>query len=523
MKRSISILLACVLCLFCFAGCGNKTTDDGQGDGTTALNIALDGEPSNLDIAMSTEDIASEVTYGSVFEQLVALNADNEVVCELCEFYEVNEDYTVYTYHLRQGVQFHNGEEMTADDVVASMNRWIDNAENANTLVGGAHFTKVDDYTVEITMESGTLYLNEMIGGLGQHAVIMPASVIEAVGEGELVSDYIGTGPYMFSEWRPDQYILLTKNENYQPYGEEGDYSGWAGYKTAYYDKVYFYYPGDNATIMSGIQTGEYDLVSLTGDNYAQFVDNADYTIFSDESEMPMLIFNKAQGVSTNPVVRQAVQAVINCDDLLYASTGNTDFYNLYSSYMFESSANWYTEAGSASYNQNDPERAKELFAQAGWTDSDVFRILVNSNSVDFYAQAQVIQEQLRSIGINCELAAYDASTYSDVRNNQPENWDAFITSFGPKVLPNINLFLSASWAGWCADERIQSDLAKISAETDLDEAKQIWSDLQTYMYEEYVPVVKFGTTQLCGMSTSDIDGALIKERLVWVNAHPAA
>ena len=60
--------------------------------------------------------------------------------------------------------------------------------------------------------------------------------------------------------------------------------------------------------------------------------------------------------------------------------------------------------------------------------------ILVNSNATDFYAQAQVIQEQLRGIGINCELAAYDASTYSDVRNNQPDQWDAFITSFGPKV-----------------------------------------------------------------------------------------
>ena len=525
MKRTISLLLACVLCLFCFAGCGKKNDTDGKGEGTSAaLNIALGGEPNNLDIAMSTEDIASVVAYGSVYEQLVALNADNEIVCELCERFDVNDDNTVYTYHLRHGVMFHNGEEMTADDVVASMNRWIDNAGNANTLVGGAHFYKVDDYTVEITMENGTLYLNEMIGGLGQHAVIMPASVIEAVGEGELVTDYIGTGPYAFSEWRPDQYILLTKNESYQPYGEEGDYSGWAGHKTAYYDNVYFYYPGDNATVMSGIQTGEYDLVDgITGDNYTQFADNADYSIFSDESEMPMLIFNKAQGVSTNPLVRQAVQAVINCDDLLYASTGNRDFYNLYSSYMFESSANWYTEAGSACYNQNDPERAKALFADAGWTDSDVFRILVNSNATDFYAQAQVIQEQLRGIGINCELAAYDASTYSDVRNNQPDQWDAFITSFGPKVLPNMNLFLSASWAGWCNDERIQSDLAAISAETNLDEAKQIWSDLQAYMYEESVPVVKFGTTQLCGMSTSDITGAFVKERLVWVNAHPTA
>jgi peptide/nickel transport system substrate-binding protein len=532
-----------LLSLSCLVGCGGTASTDSTATTTaetttetttdtitetaaaapTVLNIALNGEPSNLDIAMNTDDLASEVTYGSVFEQLVALDGENEVVCELAESYTISDDATVYTYTLRQGVKFHNGEEMTAEDVVASMNRWIDNTENANNLVGGAHFYVVDDYTVEITMETGTLYLNEMIGGLGQHAAIMPASVINAVGEGELVGEYIGTGPYKLDEWKADQYIHLVKNDDYTPYGTEGDYSGWAGYKTAYYEDVYFYFPGDTATIVNGLQTGEFDITAgLSGDDYATFDGNDDFTIFTDESEMPMLIFNKSEGVASNPLVRQAIQALVNCDDVLYASMGNTDFYNEYSSYMFESSANWYTEAGSEYYNQNDPDRALELFEEAGWTEDDVFRILVRSDSTDFYLQAQVIQEELRSIGINCELVTLDASTYSDTRNNHPEEWDAFITSFGPKVLPNMNLFLSASWAGWCTDERIQSDLAAIAAETDLATAQQIWSDLQQYMYEEAVPVVKFGTTQLWGVSTSSITGACAKERLVWVNAHPA-
>jgi peptide/nickel transport system substrate-binding protein len=533
--------MAGLMCLSCLVGCGGTSSTDSTATTTaetttetttettetaaaapTVLNIALNGEPSNLDIAMNTDDLASEVTYGSVFEQLVALDGENEVVCELAESYTISDDATVYTYTLRQGVKFHNGEEMTAEDVVASMNRWIDNCDNANNLVGGAHFYAVDDYTVEITMETGTLYLNEMIGGLGQHAAIMPASVINAVGEGELIGEYIGTGPYKLDEWKADQYIHLVKNDDYAPYGTEGDYSGWAGYKTAYYEDVYFYFPGDTATIVNGLQTGEFDITAgLSGDDYATFDGNDDFTIFTDESEMPMLIFNKSEGVASNPLVRQAIQALINCDDVLYASMGNTDFYNEYSSYMFESSANWYTEAGSEYYNQNDPDRALELFEEAGWTEDDVFRILVRSDSTDFYLQAQVIQEELRSIGINCELVTLDASTYSDTRNNHPEEWDAFITSFGPKVLPNMNLFLSASWAGWCTDERIQSDLAAIAAETDLATAQQIWSDLQQYMYEEAVPVVKFGTTQLWGVSTSSITGAFAKERLVWVNAHP--
>ena len=518
MKRVFTLMLALALCLTAVMGLGASAYADGS-----VLNIALDGQPEHLDIAMTTMDIASEVVYGSVYEKLVAFTADNEIIPELAESWELSDENRVYTYHLRHGVLFHNGEEMTADDVVASMNRWIDAANNANALVGGAHFTAVDDYTVEIRMENGTLYLNEMIAGLGQQAVIMPASVIASVGAGELVKDVIGTGPYAFDTWKADQYIRLKAFDGYQPYGEPGSYSGWGGYKTAWYDEVCFYFPGDNATVVSGIQTGEFDLADrLNGDDYDTFVGDEDFTIFSAEAEMPMLIFNKSQGVAANVLVRRAVQAVINCDDLLFASYGSPDLYKTYSSYMFEGS-NWYTEAGSSCYNQNAPETARALFDEAGWSDSDVFRILVRTDVSDFYAQAQVIQEELRGIGVNCELVAYDASSYSDVRNNHPESWDAFITSFGPKVLPNMNLFLSASWAGWCTDERIQGDLAAIAAGTDLDTAHAAWEALQAYMYEDAVPVVKFGSTRLSGVCASSVTGAFIKERLVWVDAHPAA
>lgn len=514
------MLLACVLCMALFAGAGVSAAASGE-----VLNIALYGQPANLDVMMAAEDLHSEVAYGSIFEKLVAFTADNEIIPELCESWEISEGNTTYTYYLRQGVLFHNGEEMTADDVVASMNRWLDNASAADNLVGGARFEKVDDYTVAITMENGTLYLNEMIAGLGQQAVIMPASVIEAVGEGELVGEYIGTGPYKFAEWPADRYIKLEANPDYQPYGTEGDYSGWGGHKTAYFDEVYFYFPGDSAAVVNGLLTGEFDLSNqLSANDYATFENNEDFWMFSAMDEMPMLIFNKSEGVASNPVVRQAVQAAVNCDDVLYGSTGSEDYYELYSSYMFTNSVNWYTEAGSEYYNQNDPERAHELFEEAGWDfDNDVFRILVRSDSADAYTQAQIVQAELTDAGIVCDLVAPDSATYSTVRNEQPGEWDAFITSFGPKVMPGMNLFLQSSWAGWYDDERAQADLAAISSADDIETARQIWAELQEYMYAESVPVVKFGATELAGACSNEFTGALFKERLVWVNVQPAA
>ena len=537
MKKLFSLTLVLALCLGLLAGCGGSSAPASTGGSESAapadggqseprvLNIALSGQPEHLDVAMSSMDIASEVVFISVFEKLVAFTADSQVIPELAESWDVSDDNTVYTYHLRQGVKFHNGEEMKAADVVASMNRWIEAATNAKNLVGDARFTALDDYTVEIRMETGTLYLNEMIAGLGQQAAIMPASVIDAVGAGELVKDYIGTGPYAFDEWKADQYIRLVAFGDYQPYGKPGDYSGWGGCKTAWYDEVYFYFPGDNATVVSGIQTGEYDLCDqISGDDYDTFDGDSAFTIFSAEAEEPMLIFNKAQGVGADPTVRQAVQAVVNCGDLLQAAYGREDLYNLYSSYMFKDSATWYTEAGSDKYNQGSADAAKALFAQAGWTDDQVFRILVNNSSPGYVAEAQVIQEELRAIGVKCEVLSYDSASYSDTRNNHPESWDAFITGFGPKVLPNMNLYLSTGWPAegtGCVDERIQGDLAAIATGTDIAAAQKTWEDLQRYMYEEYVPVVKFGSTFMSGVCRSDITGAFIKERLVWIDVKP--
>ncbi len=478
-------------------------------DEPTELHFAMAVVPTNLDVVMNTADDAAEVAVGPIFEQLVAMNKQYVPVPELATDWVISEDSTTYTYHLRQGVLFHNGEEMKAADVVASMNRWLDNAANAQSLVADARFYEVDEYTVEIKMAVGSPYLNLMIGGLGQHAAIMPASVIADVdAETGLIKEYIGTGPYKLDSWVENQYIKLVRNEEYQPYGVEGDYSGWAGYKHAYIDTVYFDFVADANTIVAGIQTGEYDATaSLSNDNYDMFATDDNYYIISAESEQPALIFNKSQGWAADPKFRQAVAALLNIDDILFAAYGNTEFYNLYSSYMFTSQTDWYTDRGSEYYNVQDTEKALALFAEAGFTPNDTFTLLVASDSPDFYSMAIVIQNQFTAAGLKCDLLVYDWSTFVDVRNNQPDKYNAFITSFSEKVLPNMNLFLSPTWAGWCTDERIVNDLASIATQTDIPTAQQTWYDLQEYMWAESMPIVKFGNTVVWGVVNKKVQG----------------
>ena len=98
----------------------------------------------------------------------------------LAESYTVSDDGMVYTIKLREGVKFHNGDEMTADDVVASMNRWLEVSAKANTLIGGSTFEKVDDYTVNLNVNQASSDIIMILASPIQAAAIYPAEIAES-------------------------------------------------------------------------------------------------------------------------------------------------------------------------------------------------------------------------------------------------------------------------------------------------------------------------------------------------------
>lgn len=545
MKRSgktAAVVLSLALVTAALSGCGGSGSSGGStaSSGTQAggsgsapaqaeekgdnykdeIHIVLAGSPTHLDIAMTTEDVAAEVAQGTIFEQLVAIDENYMPVPELAEKIDVSEDKKEYVYHLRKGVKFHNGEEMKADDVTASMNRWIEAASNAESMVGDARFETVDDSTVKITMDAPCAYLNELIAGLGQRAAVMPKSVIDGADpQTGIVKEYIGTGPYKLDEWTEDQYIRLVKFDDYTPYGTEGDYSGWAGYKHAYTPVIYYDIVSDPGTITAGLQTGEYDAATaISYDNYDMFANDENFQVQKTLGEEAMLIFNKKEGLGSDEKIRQAVQAALKMDDIMLAAYSKTDFFELYSSYMFKEQTDWYSEEGSEAFNQNNPERAKEILLEAGY-DGEPFKLLVSTDNQDFYKMAVVIKSQLEAAGMNCELLTYDWSTFVGIRNNEPENYSAFITSFSPKIIPTMNLYLSSSWAGWCEDPQIVEGLASINTDTSKENAVKTWNGLQKYMNETSVPVVKLGSNYNFMVSKAGFDGLDFFERPLVVNA----
>lgn len=153
-KRIISVFLSAV-CLLSMTGCADSSGSESAAKTyKDTIHYAVSQEAPSLDLMKNSSLIARTICNGTVFEKLVTLNSQSEPVPELAESVDVNADSTEFIFHLRKGVKFHDGSEMTSKDVVASMNRWFDSFSTAANVVNGARFEAVDDYTCKISLSS---------------------------------------------------------------------------------------------------------------------------------------------------------------------------------------------------------------------------------------------------------------------------------------------------------------------------------------------------------------------------------
>lgn len=485
-------------------GCGSSPSSSAAAE-KSEISIAMNAEPETYDLTKTTATVAKEMMLGNVFEMLVSFDENYQAQPELAEKIDVSPDYRVYTYHLRKGVMFHNGQEMKADDVAASMNRWIDSNGMAKMGTGGARFTKMDDYTVQISMEKPMMTLNDMIAGLRPVAIIVPKSVIDkADPKTGMISEYIGTGPYMVDKLVQNSYLQLKKFDQYKPYGEKGKSSGWVGYKEAKTPVIIYHFVTDSSTRVAGMQSGTYDLaIQMPFDDYDQFNGKSDYQIFKENQGEIGITYNKKKGIAADRLIRQAVNTALNREDIMKASYVKPDFYKITPSFITEEHNFWYTEAGKEVYNQSDPARAKALLQQAGY-DGTPFRLLVSSQYQEFYNAAIVVQKELEDIGMNVQLDTVDWATYL-TKAKDPNAYDAFITGFATWPVPNTILYLSPTWNGWSDDKQLQDMMDSISHSTDKKAAKAEWEKLQMYAWSDYVPESKLGNRYIYDVASSKV------------------
>lgn len=451
------------------------------------LRFATIGEPPSLDIQSVASDLVSTIAQ-HVFETLFTFDSEYKVVPMLAQNYSIGDGGKLYTINLRHGVMFHNGKEMVAADVVASLERW--GKVSSRGKIAFEHISSVTapgKYTVQIKLSAPFSPLLSFLAFQNTAAAIYPKEVVEAAGE-KPIREYIGTGPYMFREWKPDVYIRLVRFRGYSARREAPN--GFAGNRTGHVDEIRFIPVPEVATRIAGVQSGEYDFADqISTDQYVQLKDDSRLQKFIVRPYgFGELVFNKSKGIMANEKLRQAALAALDMRPIMQAAFGSDAFFDLQGSY-YPPGTMWYTKEGTAPYDKKDIARAKRLMNEAGYAGQPI-RILTSTQYDYLYKMSLVVADQWQKAGFKVDLQVLDWATLLNRRNN-PDLFDVFVTSHGFVPDPSLLTFLSASYPGWWTDSKKEAVLDKFNSEN-LSTRVKVWGALQALIYEQ-VPVIKTG------------------------------
>lgn len=519
MRRTLSRYLALLLALpLALAGCSSAggtgtTTTPGAAASTAAaakakaggeITIAWPSQPPTLDPVVVTTSATNTIAY-NVFEGLVALDQNYEVKPMLAESFTVNTSYTVFTFKLRQGVKFHNGSTVTADDVIASINYWIKVTSAGQAFFKEATVAALDASTVTITLPktlyTGIYYLAQPL----QQLVVMPKDTIaKAVpSTGVPTAALVGTGPFKVESMTVDQQIVLTKFADYTARTDTA--SGITGKKTPMADKLVFKIVPDATTRVNGILSGQYDYASdIPADNAKQLSSTAGVTLNTLNSGILALVFNKKDGVFANQKLRQAVQLAINAQDVLNASYNSPTYYDLNGALAFPAQKDWYTKAGLDKYNQKDLAKAKALVQESGYSGQTI-NFVTTRDYPYMYNSAVVVADVMKQMGLTVNLTVTDwATVLKSIAD--PKGFDCFVSDFIKRPIPSAYTYLTPTYAGWTNDPGITAAINGINAATDQASGLKAMEQLQTAHYE-YVPAVKFGDIRAIAAQRDTVGG----------------
>ena len=495
MRRGTVVGMSIPLLSFIAAACGggNDSASTGTGGGTATGEVTAGGnvrvaliQPTTAPNPLLVQDEGGAGLLGSTGEFLSFSNSDLELEPKLAEKWEPNDDGSEWTFTIRQGVKFHSGATLVADDVVQTFEKLINpkgGSANAQSALGGVlspgNIEAPDDATVVFHLDAPNGNFPTLVSSANYNAIIIPADLDPA----DWGKTFEGTGPFKLQSFTPKQGAKFVRNDAYW-----GDKANPDSMELKFYD--------DEAPMVLGIQGDEVDFVehfSVSGGK--ALLDDPNVQVIAIRTATHRQVHMRTdKDPFTDKRVRQAIALSIDRAALVdglwegKADLGNdSPFAPVYPA----------TDT-SVAQREQDLEQAKQLLADAGA--SNVTVELDTWNGFEIPDLAQLIKQNAAEIGVTLNLKITDAATYYGDGVFGKSRWlDSVmgITDYGHRPVPNV--YLTASLSGdpkigvWNSahfkNDEYDSLVQQYVAALDLDSQKGVAKQIQELLLDE-TPII---------------------------------
>lgn len=478
MRIKAAILLLAAALLFNLAGCSEPaSTQD-------VLRIAYTTDPQGLD-PQRTAAVATFNISGNIFETLLTITPDWEIEPRLAENYHLSSDGMEITFNLRKGVKFHNGREMTAQDVKYSFERL--KGEGSPKAADYANIKQIDitgNYSIKFTTSSLDVELVKSF--IYPWTAIVPSEAADT-----LQTNPVGTGAYKFVQWIPQQQVVLTRNDDY--------YLAKAKIK-----QLEFVLIPDATSQLADLQVGHTHITEITGSQVKTVDESQDLKVYTEPmNAVQILALNMENQYLSNVKVRQAIAKAINKDDII-----NTAVWGYGDKVGSHLPINYPDYVDTNNVMPYDPEGARKLLAEAGYSQGLTLELALPKTYQIHVDTGQIIADQLRKVGITANIVIMEWGQWlSDVYSGK--KYDMTVVALSGRL--DARYFLkryrsnSKDFISLLTGE-VDQLLDQSAKETDPVKRKEIFKQIQMILAEK-VPAVYIQTPHKIFGEAKNIEG----------------
>jgi peptide/nickel transport system substrate-binding protein len=459
-----------------------------------------------IDPLFTTAYITRDHGY-MVFDTLLATDSSFKITPQMADW-KVSDDKLTYTFTLRDGLKWHDGAPVTAEDCVASLKRWGRSDNMGQKLMDfTASLEPIDAKSFALKLKEPYGLVLESIGKPSSYTPFMMPKRMAETPAGQQMKEQIGSGPFKFvtAEFQPGVKSVYEKNTDYVPRKEPASWT--AGGKVVKVDRVEWITMADAQTAVNALQSGDID-----------FMENPSFDI------LPLLTADKDLKVQTlntlgfqtlgrmnflhppfdNPKVRRAAFLAVSQKPVLDALVGNPEYYKLCGAFFVCGTPLATEEGGETLIKGNGLAEAKKALAESGYDGTPVV-IMAPGDVVTLKAQPIVVAQQLRDAGFKVDLQATDWQTVVARRSSQKPpkegGWNMFFTNWvGADVVNPIANFsiggrgTKGGWFGWSESAKIEELKDKFARSASADEQKKIAAEIQKEAYDQvtYIPLGQY-------------------------------